>query len=115
MRRTTTTARRCSEFAQPLRGRNMVVVGGIMSAHRTGKGEVETTGHGGIAIIGMACLFPGAPNLDTYWQNIVSKVDAITDPPPDAWDVNVFYDPNSTTNDRVYCKRGGFISPLTFF
>ena len=24
----------------------------------------------GIAVIGMACIFPGAPDLSTYWQNI---------------------------------------------
>jgi len=30
-----------------------------------------------IAIIGMAGLFPGAKDLATYWQNILSKVSAI--------------------------------------
>ena len=39
---------------------------------------------GDAAIIGMACEFPKAPDLRTYWQNIVSKVDAIVDPPPDS-------------------------------
>src|SRR5215813_6155965 len=70
---------------------------------------------GDIAIIGMACLFPGAPDLATYWQNITAKVDAITDPPPEAWDAGTFYDPTSTANDRVYCKRGGFLGPLAYF
>ncbi len=68
-----------------------------------------------IAIIGMACLFPGAPNLEAFWKNIIRKVDATSDPPPEAWDVNVFYDPSSSANDRVYCKRGGFIEPLASF
>lgn len=70
---------------------------------------------GEVAIIGMACIFPGAPDLDTYWQNIVSKVDAISDPPADAWDPKVFYDPSSTANDRVYCKRGGYLGDLAQF
>jgi acyl transferase domain-containing protein len=68
-----------------------------------------------IAIIGMSCLFPGAPDLKTYWQNIISKVNCITDPPEDAWDSEIYYDPNSTENDRVYCKRGGYIGPLARF
>ncbi|MBW2306502.1 MAG: polyketide synthase dehydratase domain-containing protein [Deltaproteobacteria bacterium] len=68
-----------------------------------------------VAITGMACLFPGAPDLQTYWQNIVSKVDAITDPPSEAWDPDVYHDPDSTEEDRVYCKRGGFIGPLAHF
>ena len=35
-----------------------------------------------IAIIGMACVFPGAPNLATYWRNRREGVDAISDVPP---------------------------------
>lgn len=68
-----------------------------------------------IAIIGMACLFPGAPDLAAYWQNILHKVDAVTDPPPEAWDPAVFYDPDATGNDRVYCKRGGFLGSIATF
>src|SRR5919109_5018865 len=68
-----------------------------------------------IAIVGMACVFPGARDLDAYWRNIVSKVDAISDPPRDIWDAEIFYDPKADTNDRIYCKRGGFIGDLTEF
>jgi len=77
-----------------------------------------------IAIIGMACMFPGAPDLAAFWQNIVSKVDAITDPPPEAWDSDMFYAPlppkaggieGGGENDRVYCKKGGYLGPLAYF
>jgi acyl transferase domain-containing protein/phosphopantetheinyl transferase/acyl carrier protein len=68
----------------------------------------------GIAIIGMACIFPGAPDLRSYWRNIVSKVDAVCDPPDD-WGADIYYDPNSTENDRVYCKRGGYLGDLAVF
>jgi acyl transferase domain-containing protein len=70
---------------------------------------------GDVAIVGMACLFAGAPDLDTYWKNILSKVDAVGDPPAGEWDPQVFYDPESQTNDRVYCKRGGYIGDLSQF
>ncbi len=70
---------------------------------------------GEVAIVGMACMFPGAPDVDTFWHNIISKVDCITDPPPEAWDSDVYYDPESTSNDRVYCKKGGFLGPLAYF
>jgi phosphopantetheine--protein transferase-like protein len=62
-----------------------------------------------VAIIGMACKFPGAPDLDTFWQNIIYGVDATTDVPPERWDPDLFYDPDGTTNDRVYCQRGGYL------
>ena len=78
---------------------------------KTGRPESS----GDIAIIGMGCVFPGAPDLDAFWQNIAAGVDAVTDPPSDVWDVDVFYDPKATTNDRVYCKKGGFIGPHAHF
>jgi acyl transferase domain-containing protein/phosphopantetheinyl transferase len=63
----------------------------------------------------MGCLFAGARNLDAYWQNIISKFDAVSDPPADEWDPKLFYDPESQSNDRVYCKRGGYIGDLSQF
>lgn len=67
-----------------------------------------------IAIIGLACLFPGAPNLGRFWRNIVDGVDAISDVPEGRWDKS-FYDPNSKAIDRFYCKRGGFVDDLADF
>lgn len=69
---------------------------------------------GDIAIIGMACLFPGADSLQTYWQNIFSKVDAVTDP-PEGWKTELFFDPWSDANDRIYCQRGGYLTTGTRF
>ncbi|HEV7859848.1 MAG TPA: beta-ketoacyl synthase N-terminal-like domain-containing protein [Pyrinomonadaceae bacterium] len=69
---------------------------------------------GDIAIIGMSCIFPQAPDVLTYWHNIVNKVDAITDPPED-WEAELFYDPDTEGNDRTYCKRGGYLGELARF
>src|SRR5882762_4813539 len=68
-----------------------------------------------VAIVGMGCLFPGAPDLETYWDNILAKVDCVTDPPPEAWEAEVFYDRDASANDRVYCKKGGYLGPLATF
>jgi len=72
-----------------------------------------------VAIVGLACLFPGAPDLDAFWRNIEAGVDAITDVPDGRWDKQ-FYDPHAADIDRFYCKRGGFVDdhadfdPLAF-
>ena len=68
-----------------------------------------------IAVVGMACLFPGAPTVGAFWRNIVGKVDAITDPPPEAWDEALYYNVHASDNDRVYCKKGGYLGPLAHF
>lgn len=67
-----------------------------------------------VAIIGMACVFPKAPDLTAFWRNIQDGVDAITDVPANRWDP-VYYDPASTAPDRVYARRGGFIDDLASF
>ncbi|HEY3698180.1 MAG TPA: beta-ketoacyl synthase N-terminal-like domain-containing protein [Spongiibacteraceae bacterium] len=67
-----------------------------------------------IAIVGMAGIFPGAPDVQQYWRNIVGAVDAISDVPAQRWDKS-FYDPTSTAVDRFYCKRGGFVDDYVDF
>jgi acyl transferase domain-containing protein/phosphopantetheinyl transferase len=69
-----------------------------------------------VAIVGMAAVFPGAPDLATYWSNIRAGVDAITAVPASRWDPS-YYDPESAASgrdDRLYCRRGGFIDDATF-
>ena len=67
-----------------------------------------------VAIVGMACVFPGAPDLETFWRNVVAGVDAITEVPASRWDGD-FYDPDSSEPDRFYCRRGGFVDRYTTF
>ncbi|WP_414548492.1 beta-ketoacyl synthase N-terminal-like domain-containing protein [Anabaena sp. CCY 0017] len=68
-----------------------------------------------IAIVGMASLLPQARNLREYWQNIVNKIDCITDVPATHWSIEDYYDPNPRTpEDKTYCKRGGFIPEVDF-
>ncbi len=67
-----------------------------------------------IAIVGMACLYPGAADLGSYWQNIVAAVDAISEVPEGRWAAE-FYDPHSPAIDRFYCRRGGFIDAYAEF
>ncbi|MEU8684775.1 beta-ketoacyl synthase N-terminal-like domain-containing protein [Streptomyces sp. NPDC048611] len=65
-----------------------------------------------IAIVGMAVLLPGAADLDAYWRNLVTGLDAITEVPAGRWDAS-FYDPQAVgRSDRVYCRRGGFVDEL---
>lgn len=67
-----------------------------------------------IAIVGMSCLFPGAANIWAYWQNIINKVDAISEPPKE-WNSELYFDPGSSANDRIYCKKGGYLGDLACF
>ena len=69
-----------------------------------------------VAIVGMAAVLPGAPDLATYRANLRDGVDAITDVPASRWDPE-FYDPaaaKTRPGDRMYCRRGGFVGELSF-
>ncbi|MEM9056232.1 MAG: beta-ketoacyl synthase N-terminal-like domain-containing protein, partial [Pseudomonadota bacterium] len=67
-----------------------------------------------IAIIGMSCIFPKAPDLATYWANILGKVDAIGEP-TEAWDVDRYFDPDDDSGEKIYTKAGGFLGDLYAF
>lgn len=69
---------------------------------------------GGFAIIGMACLFPGAANKDEFWRNICEGKDAITEVPPGRIDP-VFFDKKDAGVAHFYCRKGGFVDELADF
>lgn len=71
-------------------------------------------GESDIAIVGMACVFPKAPNLAAFWHNILRKLEAVDDPAPKSL-IDRAYDPESRSNDRVYTKRGGYLDRLPPF
>ena len=68
-----------------------------------------------IAVVGMAGLFPGALDLNTFWQNIVNKKDTTGEVPPDRWiadsDDMVHPDPMP---DKAFSKRACLIQDFTF-
>ena len=67
-----------------------------------------------IAIVGMACILPKAGDLQTYWENILAKVDAITEVPKERWDWKKYYDPDPSAPDKSYSKWGGFLDDVPF-
>lgn len=62
-----------------------------------------------IAIIGMACRFPGAPTLDAYWQLIQTGETAAREVPPDRWNVDDFYDPTGETAGKMSVRWAALV------
>lgn len=67
-----------------------------------------------LAIVGMACLFPKARNLRQYWENILNKVDAITEVPEHRWNWRRYFDPHPEAPDGICSKWGGFLDETPF-
>jgi len=62
-----------------------------------------------IAIIGMACRFPGAPHLAAFWQLIRECRSAVREVPADRWDVNEFYDPTGERPGRMSVRWAALV------
>jgi acyl transferase domain-containing protein/NAD(P)H-dependent flavin oxidoreductase YrpB (nitropropane dioxygenase family) len=67
-----------------------------------------------IAIVGIATVLPKAADAREYWENILAKVDAITEIPSHRWDWRLYYDPDRQAKDKIYSKWGGFLADLAF-
>lgn len=68
-----------------------------------------------VAVIGMACRFPKANNVNEYWQMLINKVDGISEVPKNRWDIDEFYCPVPSTPGKMITRYGGFIEDFDKF
>ncbi len=69
-----------------------------------------------IAIIGMACRFPGSvQNTEEFWNLLSNGVDAITEIPKDRWNIDSFYDPDPDAAGKIISRWGGFLDQVDQF
>lgn len=61
-----------------------------------------------VAIIGIAGRLPQSPNIDIFWQNLITGKDMITTIPDDRWDWKAYA-------DQPGARWGGFISDVDKF
>ncbi len=67
-----------------------------------------------VAIVGLAALLPKARDPETFWRNLVNKVEVVTEVPKERWDWRLFYDPDRKSPDKAYSKWGGFFDGIVF-
>lgn len=68
-----------------------------------------------IAIVGVACRFPGAPDPDAFWEVLSNGVDAIREIPDDRFDIDEYYDPDPDKPGKIYTRYGGFLDSVDGF
>jgi acyl transferase domain-containing protein/acyl carrier protein/SAM-dependent methyltransferase len=62
-----------------------------------------------IAIVGIAGIYPGAEDLDAFWQLLHDGTDLIREIPEERWPLAGFYDPDRDNPSTSHAKWGGFI------
>lgn len=69
-----------------------------------------------LAIVAMACRFPGGSNdPESFWQTIDSGKDAIQEVPASRWDIDAYYDADPEAPGRMYTRWGGFVEDIDQF
>ena len=68
-----------------------------------------------IAIVAVACRFPGAPDPEAFWEVLSGGVDAIREIPDDRFDVDEYYDPDPEAPGKIYTRYGGYLDGIDGF
>jgi acyl transferase domain-containing protein len=68
-----------------------------------------------VALVGLACRFPGAADLDEFWSLLKAGRDAVGETPDDRWDVDAYFDPDPAKPGMMYTRAGGFIADIDKF
>jgi polyketide synthase PksN len=79
------------------------------------KDNQEEKGALDIAIIGVAGRYPGARNIQEFWENLQNGKDCITEIPKDRWDYSLYYDEDKNKPGKSYSKWGGFLEGVDQF
>ena len=68
-----------------------------------------------VALIGLACRFPGAADLEEFWSLLKEARDGVGEIPDDRWDVEAYFDPDPAKPGKMYTRAGGFIADIDKF
>ncbi|HEY9684870.1 MAG TPA: beta-ketoacyl synthase N-terminal-like domain-containing protein [Oculatellaceae cyanobacterium] len=83
------------------------------SSETTPKSDESQRGATEIAIVGMACSYPGAPDLNSFWKAIVRGEDCTRTVTDNEW-AERYYNRQSAAFEQAYCGKGGFIEDIEF-
>ncbi|WP_062352169.1 type I polyketide synthase [Herbidospora yilanensis] len=73
----------------------------------------EDRTHEPVAIIGMACRYPGGETVEGYWDMLSQGRSGVTEVPAARWNIDDYYDPDPRTPAAMYTRHGAFLPEIT--
>ena len=78
--------------------------------------SVERAHNEPIAVIGMACRFPGSANTpERFWELLRDGRDVVGPIPKERWDVRRYFDQRPGEPGRMYVRHGAFVDAIDQF
>lgn len=88
---------------------------GPRSGNRTEPHNRQVDSSAPIAVIGISCRFPGAPDPPSYWRMLRDGSDKIREVPGDRWNADAWYHPDATVPGKSITRWGGFLDRVDLF
>ncbi|QXV63897.1 SDR family NAD(P)-dependent oxidoreductase [Mucilaginibacter sp. 21P] len=86
---------------------------GVKREKRTN--AANTNYHEPVAVVGIACRFPGANDKNAYWDMLKNGLSGIREVPSDRWNIDEYLDENPLIKGKMNTKWGGFIEQVDKF
>ncbi len=94
-------------------GMSRIAIGQRQEERRHSKGGERE----GIAVIGMSGRYPGAEDIEQYWENLEGGKNSIREIPGKRWEMKKYYhpDPRQYMEGKIYCKWLGMLEEIEYF
>ncbi len=68
-----------------------------------------------VAVVGIGCRFPGAAGPEAFWRLLCDGAHAVSEVPPERWDLREWYAAEPGTAGKMVTRWGGFLADLDQF
>ena len=68
-----------------------------------------------VAIVGLSGRYPGAADVDQFWDNLVTGRNCISEIPPERWDNDRFFDARKHQPGKTYSRWAGLLDDVDCF